>query len=310
MILADVLQTSDLTHVDFIKRKYENLAVDYQLSISFFELFGLVSVKDNKINLKKKFLNAISDSPSVDAGKFKLVIIDGLLSASTHSLAIAEFLGLFDRVGSDMVLRLTTDERLRYSDLRNLSVELGLINYDSNTDTYVVAHNFIEKVDDAVEQVNKHALSAKRLAEILANQEIIGAEAELCVIGYERERLVSDPGLVTAIEHKALVDVAAGYDVLSWEIGTNTERFIEVKAVSINDYGFMWTINEIDCAKRLGKRYFLYLLPVIGAGKFDLTKLNMVQDPFNNVFMNEKEWTKHEKVYTISKASNSYEKKY
>jgi hypothetical protein len=103
------------------------------------------------------------------------------------------------------------------------------------------------------------------------------------------------------------VDVRAGFDIKSWEIPTHegeaNERCIEVKAVSKEDFKFMWTSNEKEVASRLGDNYYLYLLPVIRDGEYDIDQLEIIQNPYKNVFLNEGVWTKSENVYTIWKLS-------
>ena len=72
------------------------------------------------------------------------------------------------------------------------------------------------------------------------------------------------PDLVKKIEHTALRDVSAGYDIKSFDgkLGEDEnpiQRYIEVKAVSSQDYGFNWTRNEIEKSEYYNQDYYLYL---------------------------------------------------
>lgn len=92
-----------------------------------------------------------------------------------------------------------------------------------------------------------------------------GLHGELIVLQFERERLTraGKPDLASRIEHIALSNPAAGYDVLSFgEDGT--PRMIEVKATVAGpstQTSFFLTRNELETARRTlesGGRFFLY----------------------------------------------------
>ena len=109
--------------------------------------------------------------------------------------------------------------------------------------------------------------------------------------------------LRNSIEHTAKINVGAGYDIKSYDFLLNDKKqinkFIEVKAVSDVELKFYWSKNEINTAKLFRNKYYLYLLPVIKSGKFDFSKLKMIQNPYNKVFKN-KGWNKIVEEYLIS----------
>ncbi|MBT3510631.1 MAG: DUF3883 domain-containing protein [Nitrospina sp.] len=89
-----------------------------------------------------------------------------------------------------------------------------------------------------------------------------------------------------------LSDVGAGYDIKSYTIdGLGSEsavlRHIEVKAVSPFDYKFFWTANELANAKIFQETYYLYLLPVFETGMFDLGGLEVIKNPYFNIYKNQ-----------------------
>jgi hypothetical protein len=309
--LAQALQSFDLKKESFIRRQYENNASGYETSVSFFELFGFVILKDGNIqtvgDLKRLISKGVVEKP-----QFKKLVTDSLLDGESRSEFIDDFLSLFEKANNELVLHLSTEERLKYSDIRNLFVELGLIEYVSSIDAYKVEARLIPQVEQAVNKIKKRILGVEQFARLLADQEKIGSEAELQVLEYERERLKSFPKLCNTIEHTAKVNVAAGYDINSWEVPSDQKnkpnrRSIEVKAVSHRDYRFMWTSNEIESAQKLRDNYYLYLVPVISSGVFDIKRMQIISDPYKNVFLNKKVWSKSEKVYTIWKVGEQDE---
>ncbi len=301
--LAHVIYDTNLNDVEFIKKRYEDSEVDFDISLSFFEVFGFVKVKQRKLIPVDDFKLLVSEN-NIDNVKFKELVIKRLLSSSDQSDFISEFLQLFINVKDDFILQLTTDERLKFSEVRNLFVELELMHYDTTDDIYRIDPKLQSKLSSEIQKEHTK-LSAEQFAQLLADQSHIGASAELEIINYERKRLGEYPKLCEMIQHVALMDVRAGFDIKSWEIpeyvGKTIARYIEVKAVSKVDFRFMWTSNEMEVAARLGNSYYLYLVPVIKDGNFDLEHLDIIQNPYQNVFLNVGEWTKTENVYTIWK---------
>ena len=55
-------------------------------------------------------------------------------------------------------------------------------------------------------------------------------------------------------------------------------RLIEVKAVSLKDWGFTFTLNEIRTATESKDAYFLYLVPVV-RGEPDVDGMLVLRDP-------------------------------
>ncbi|MEM6326816.1 MAG: DUF3883 domain-containing protein [Bacteroidota bacterium] len=98
--------------------------------------------------------------------------------------------------------------------------------------------------------------------------ERIGRLGEEHVLAAERTRL-SDSGrqdLAGRVEHVALTDVGAGYDILSFELN-GSPRYIEVKATRSDRSGFEITANEIETAAVLGQTYWLYRVSRIESGQ-------------------------------------------
>jgi hypothetical protein len=115
-------------------------------------------------------------------------------------------------------------------------------------------------------------------------------------VAFEEKRL----GLPwsTEVQHIAARFPAACYDIKSLTVEGSfaSPRFIEVKAVPADSFQFYWTASEVEAARLLGASYFLYLLPVSGPTAFELECLQMVQNPYVNVYENPTTWSKDESV--------------
>ena len=76
---------------------------------------------------------------------------------------------------------------------------------------------------------------------------------------------------------------------------------IEVKAVSPYDYRFFWSRNEVEKAQETGNSYYLYLLPVITQYSFDISSLEIIRNPYQNIFLKNDKWNKKEEVFSFRK---------
>jgi hypothetical protein len=106
----------------------------------------------------------------------------------------------------------------------------------------------------------KHRFSLALLKASQLAREAAGRLAENWVVDWERRRLRSHPfvELVRCISDE---NAAAGFDIMSFDSarGPIHDRFIEVKGYG-EEHSFYWSEGEIDAARRLGMRYWLYLV--------------------------------------------------
>jgi len=129
-------------------------------------------------------------------------------------------------------------------------------------------------------------MSPTLLKTIQENKERIGLDAEHAVIKFEQDKLSNYPELLKRIEHVALSDVTAGYDIRS-STHKGVTIFIEVKAVSPDTLRFHWTSNEIVASRRLGTQYCLYLVPVV-SGRPDIKSMKIINNPYLSIFSSKK----------------------
>lgn len=184
---------------------------------------------------------------------------------------------------------------LAYAAIRNFLTTAGALDREENGEICV---------SDSYENDWTSRLGKRRekftLEQLLKRQEEQsqrGLEAEEFVLSIEKQRL---PMKATRIKRISDFDVAAGYDVVSYEnAGSDTyDRFIEVKCY-IGSPHFFWSENESDVAKLKGDKYILCLV--------DYTRMNepgylpeYIRDPYTHIFEGE-QWMVNTASYRIQK---------
>lgn len=153
----------------------------------------------------------------------------------------------------------------RHLGIGTLLVDVGVFHRDRLTSTtWRVGEQYADRFVQAVAQSNDAlslgTLSADDLQKRLAESAEAGLQAEEWVVRFERSRL-KDHLLRRQIRRISDRDADAGFDVLSFRDRSSIVHnwFIEVKSF-VGTPRFYWTVNEIECAKREGERYALYLV--------------------------------------------------
>ncbi len=149
---------------------------------------------------------------------------------------------------------------------------------------YMIPSSNVLVSDDGImlyKQHNQsHAISEEQFKAIQKTREQIGLAGETWVVNYEVNALESNGLLDLSREVKRIsnVNIAAGYDVLSFEL-VGTEKYIEVKTTALSKAEFFLSANELDVAKEYKNRYWIYFLSEI----FGDTKLHKIQNPANEI---------------------------
>jgi hypothetical protein len=127
--------------------------------------------------------------------------------------------------------------------------------------------------------------SEEKFREYLKEKEEIGKLGESLVKAYESKRLMDSGCSVEAkcVRNISGLRVNAGYDIESFDAFSPNvayDRFIEVKGARARQIRFFWSENEINVAKRLGQRYWIYFQGGIDASKKAAKDQPiMIQDP-------------------------------
>jgi hypothetical protein len=305
LVFCEVLLGSSLLNKEFLEQKYLRGALNFAETVDFLEYIGLTKIRRNRIIPEPRFRLFLErfKKEKTQEQLVKDFILNNLIIRKTQLTSYLEdFLFQFQLEGERWIFAPTSFERLKHSGLRNLLMDLGFIYLDSNERRYIISDDYLAIY---LQFRQSHKLSPDEFSLVQNKREEIGRAAELVIMQYEKERLYKYQNLVEKIEHTAKKDVLAGYDIKSFDgkFGKNNNplpRYIEVKAVSVSDYRFYWTRNEIEKAKLCEQSYYLYLLPVMGERKFDLNSLKIIKNPYMNVYRNKKSWIRAEELLTFS----------
>lgn len=306
-VFSELVGTSSLLRIDFLKRKHGERAQHFIETVKFLGELGLIVAKGNQIEVRseyKMFLSEFKTSNQQEQIMREFLIYKLLDDEAFFSKYVKEFISQFHLVGNRYEFTPSTAQRLKVSGLRNFLMDLKFLHLDSTGKKYLVADDYFFVF---VEQRESQQLSEDEFQKILKKKAIIGKAAELEVINFEQNRLSKVQLLAEKIEHTAIKDVTAGYDIKSFEekLDENKKpvpRYIEVKAVSPRNYRFHWTRNEMEKAELYQQKYYLYLLPVRGKKEFDIDALKIIGDPWVQVYGNDNEWIRTEELLAFSLA--------
>jgi hypothetical protein len=278
---------------NFVRARFLQDGLNYSDVTNFLKQLGLLRLFKGKMSK--------SDSIGVSDEEMKSVLVQRLLAGETpYRPHINDFFGQFKRTEDRFEIVMGSEGRQRFSGLRNLFLDLDFLEHDFDSSRYWISSQYLMAFIGAKSVL---AMTPLELQEILHAREKLGREAEHEVLKFEMARLQRRPDLVKQIKHVASDNVSAGYDILSFTECVNSsdvsERLIEVKAVSLNDFKFYWSGNEIEMAHNHGLNYFLYLVPVCKNG-FDMQKLKIIQNPFKRVYLDGKSWLRQEELVSFS----------
>ncbi len=302
--MMELLTSSSIIELDYIKSKYQNRASHFVDILYFLKTLNLVSVQKNKVTLQlqyRAYLNDFEEKMNKEE-ILKDIIIDVLVKRKNNfSDLLNDFLSNFQLINEKYEFKPDNYQRLKYSGIRNLLIDLNFLIFNTAEEKYLISNaytNTFEKI------IQSHTISMPDFITNMQDKAQLGKNAEIRVIKYEKEHLSKLPSLVNKIEHTAIKNVMAGYDVKSFErkldkFGNPVPRYIEVKAVSRHDYKFDWTKNEIEKAKLFNENYYLYLLPVIHKDDFDFKRLKVIKNPYLDVYIKGDKWLKSEEIVSF-----------
>ena len=132
----------------------------------------------------------------------------------------------------------------------------------------------------------------QELAKDLENSTETGDIAENFVLDYEKKRLRSIGCEIEAnlVQRVSELDVGAGYDIVSFDNaaeGLVYDRFIEVKGSTTSKLRFYWSRNEIEVAKELGPKYWIYFVGGVNSkDKSAECEPITIQNPYDDILQN------------------------
>lgn len=296
--LCNILAETQVRHLSNIRRRYLENGLAFDETIALLEDLKILRNNSDELFLRKPF--SVSHN-SLD--EFKRKFLPVLFSARGDvAKQLNNFLSNFQTEADKIFFKATELQKVKFSDIRSLLLELDFISASADNTTYFVNPLY---TDLFVKQFSLRKLSPETLKKEQAENDAIGLLAEQAVIQYEINRLKNMSLKPNEIEHISEENANAGFDIKSFEnyLDENSQRikrYIEVKAISLKDYKFYWSKNEISISKFFGERYFLYLLPVVANNTFDFEKLLIVNNPFKNIYLNEIKWKREEECISFS----------
>lgn len=164
-------------------------------------------------------------------------------------------------MGQNGELLLPREEMARLKDQNLLNLLLQLEIFIEKKDFIQLAPQYAQLlavvVSDTVmvitpETFEKSEAYKKELAEIAERYVLQNESSRLLGVGATKQS--------KQIDHVALRNVAAGYDIASFDDADsqNHDRFIEVKAGRHTPIRFFFSKNEFEIAKRLKESYYIY----------------------------------------------------
>ncbi len=247
----------------------------------------LIEIEIFKLEKGKIFLET-------DSSEFKSLLIKKIFQKNAYFLLLKEYLNNFELDNNNQYsFEPTLDYNLTTSDLRNFLISCDLVK-NKDKKYFLLDENILLKF-------KRKKISPADLKKIMHEKEKIGLAAEEFIFKKEIEK-VKEINKKLNVEHIALTDVAAGYDILSYD-DKEEKIFIEVKAISSSNFKFYLTSNELNISNILKNKYFLYLLPkdLSDPNQFDYDNLLKINDIDKNIFKNKKEWQIENENYLIFK---------
>lgn len=307
---SEIVSESSLLQKEFIKAKYLKVSVNFESTVDFLQELKLIDVRGKEIVLAseyKAFLKEFNRVKERERRTKRFILSHLVNQRGPFSADISRFLSHFHFVENQFEFTPSSSQRLKYSGLRNFLMDLELLYLNSSETKYIISDEYSITYTDFKDF---SAISVDEFWKLQQKKEEIGKAAEVQIIKYEKDRLSGVPLLPQRIEHTAMRDVLAGYDIKSFdgkfdEDGNPIPRYIEVKAVPQHSYKFFWTRNEIEKSKYHRNRYYLYLLPVLDKRTFDIDALKVIKDPYSSVYKKGNEWIRTEELLAFSLTKTS-----
>jgi len=305
-IFSKIIAKTTLKEREFIKEKYLKMSSNFEDTVEFLNMIGLIVTRRNRISPRPLYQSILKKEKEIE----KFLVEKFIVQKNPLTEYLFEFFSLFRLINKRYEFKPNTAQRLKYSGLRNFLIDLGFLFYDSAHKKYIISDEYFPVYS---ELRKRDQLSLDKFLKILQKQDKISKAAELEIIRYEKNRLSKFPHLAKKVEHISEKNVLAGYDIKSFTEKDEknispSPRYIEVKAISLRKHRFFWTRNEIESSKLYRQNYYLYLVPVLSITRFDLNNIIMIKNPYLNVYKNKNNWLRKVELIEFSYRKTSVKK--
>lgn len=187
----------------------------------------------------------------------------------------------------------------KYANVKQFLIDFGfLLPHPDGRIRKLVINPRLRKIFDinVLPEIKKRKVGIEELQRQLDRKRLLGEEAEVFVVQFEQNRLLSEK----QPEQISHYWVDAGYDIISYNDTSSVEpdRFIEVKSF-VGTPNFYWTRNEMDVAKLKREKYFLYLVDRDLMSNKEYVPV-VIQSPYDEILRNDSGWSKQVDKYFIS----------
>lgn len=286
--LMNIINGSTTKDLSFIYNAYKRSSENFDGSMKMLLALGFIEMVDDRIEILNDPFDGVDNEIINSRENFRVLILNRLLMNEAIKDELKQYLTRFS-VNDSYVLacKLNKENSLNNVNLRNFLMTLDLIEFDKINELYFINNKYFQLIKPLLSPRNFHL---KQLEKIMVSNQEIGDLAEDAVVKYEVNRLDKDFPFPERLVEKISVDqVNAGYDIES-HLVSNDQLIsikIEVKAVSLKDYRFFWSKNEMKAAKMYGDRYYLYLVPCIGNNELDMDNIKIIKNPHKHIIEND-----------------------
>ncbi len=285
LTLSKVIHSSSSLSLRIIARWYNSESTNFSDTLEFLEKIGVIKIKDNIIKPDVALKRIVGTNDQL----IKQFLVDVLFrKKNILRKYLGDFIDHFELYDDYYKFTPTIQERLKYSGIRNFLIGLGVLRFESQTNSYLIKKELMVNFPDKNKVLTYH-----KFEKILKSKKELGFAAEVLVYKLEKGNFKNKPHIQARIRHISLENVMAGYDIKSFEQRKDRgliPKYIEVKAVSEHDWKFYWSTNEINKAKQLGNNYHLYLIPVNNGEILNTSSWRQIKNPYREVFLNKQRW--------------------
>lgn len=275
--------------------------------INFLQFISFIDVAGDNISLNSKSFDQAKFNKQTYLNEFHLY--EHLINKLKESSVLQEMFNANNVKFSQKLSQYYVLENkfpYKYFLFRNMLLSAGFFHRSDDLPNHLLVKKqftdyFGEIVANDLSVFSKNALRKISLAEFkkaLKAKENAGKRAELFALEFEHRRLRKHPNY-KKVEIISDDCVNAGYDIESFEDidSIALDRFIEVKSY-VGKISFFWSRNEVEKAKELRARYYLYLVDRSRIHEKNY-KPQIFQDPYKKVFENDL-WKKETENWRIT----------
>lgn len=270
--------------------------LNFDCALLAFEYLKVIQVDKNKAHTIHLIYNETEEDSIIKSlceKCYEVLVEDGLLNID--KITFDENLNIFTIRKSAFYLDAAVFRNMLIT-FKAMRVEEGKFYIPSNYDSI-----FEKYISEKRKKITLEDLKKK-----LELQNVIGDIGEMYVLEYEKNRL-RDEKLKKRIRRISLIDVMAGYDIVSFENDDSTrfDRYIEVKTYS-GAKEFHWSKNEMDIARLKRESYYIYLVDYNRIESPNYSP-EVIKNPYAEV-VEKQHWDMKPDTWTVTPAHDYKEK--